>query len=303
MSEEAPFERPHPAKAGMRTTLIGVGLNFLLALVKGAAGFLGNSYALVADAVESMSDVVSSLVVWAGLRISVRPPDEDHPYGHGKAEPMAAMVVSLALFGAAYAIARHSIHEIRTPHHAPAPFTLVVLLAVIATKELLFRYVIDVGHESGSTAVQTDAWHHRSDAITSAAAFVGITIALIGGPGWESADDWAALFASFIIVFNAWRLLRIAVAELTDASPDASVAEHVRQVAAGVSGVEDLHNCLVRKMGFDYFVDLDVIVDRDLPVHRAHDIAHDVQNAIRRSMPMVSKVLVHIEPTGKRREG
>ncbi len=288
----------HPAVRGARSTLLGIALNLILALVKGIAGYAGNSYALIADAIESLSDVFSSMVVYVGLRIAMKPPDENHPYGHGKAEPMAATAVSIALFAAALLITVESIREIITPHHAPAPFTLWVLAGVVATKEILFRYVFRVGQEVESMAVKTDAWHHRSDAITSALAFVGISIALIGGPGFEPADDWAALAAAGIIIFNAIRLLRPAIYELSDAAPAAEIEAQVRRVAATVSGVTSLDRCYVRKMGFDYYVDLHVMVDGDLSVREGHRIAHEVQDTVRQAYPRIAKVLVHIEPEG-----
>ena len=281
----------------MRTTLLGIFINALLALLKGVAGFLGNSYALIADAIESTSDVASSLIVWLGLKIASKPPDADHPYGHGKAEPLAATIVSLALIGAAITIAIQSTREIITPHHAPAPFTLVVLVAVVATKESLFRFVFKVGVAVGSTAVKTDAWHHRSDAITSAAAFTGISVALIGGPGYESADDWAALFASIIIVFNAYRLLRPAIGEVMDVAPPSEIEAEIRKVASGVQGVVGLEKCYIRKMGFEFYVDLHVAVDGDISVRRGHEVAHCVKAAILVANPRIRNVLVHIEPT------
>jgi cation diffusion facilitator family transporter len=286
------------ARQGMRSTLVGIGANLLLAVTKGVAGILGHSYALIADAVESSMDIASSLIVWLALRYSVKPPDENHPYGHGKAEPLAGMAVSLALFAAATGIAIESVKEIRTPHHAPAPFTLVVLVLVIAVKETLFRYVFKVGDSTRSTAVKSDAWHHRSDALTSGGAFVGISIALIGGVGYESADDWAALFAAFIIALNAYLLLRPALDELTDAKPDPALEAQVRHVAGRIPDVIGTHKCHVRKMGFDYYVDLDVIVDGGMTVRRGHEIAHDVQDAIRAANPLFTKVLIHVEPPG-----
>lgn len=286
----------HPAFAGFRSTLIGICVNLVLALVKGAAGVLGHSYALTADAIESTSDVVSSMVVWLGLRISTRPADANHPFGHGKAEPMAGVLVALALFGAAISIAVQSMGEIRVPHVTPAPFTLLVLVLVVVVKEALFRFVFRVGEDVGSTAVKGDAWHHRSDAITSAAAFVGIGIALVGGKGWEAADDWAALFASGIIAYNATRILRPALLELSDAAPDSSVERRVREIASHVHGVAGLHRCWVRKVGFEYFIELDVLVDGAMPVRQAHAIAHRVQDAVRAVMPSVIRVVVHVEP-------
>lgn len=286
----------HPAIHGIRTALIGIIVNAALALVKGIAGFVGNSYALIADAIESASDVVTSLVVIGGLRIAAKPRDENHPYGHGKAEPVAAMIVAFSLFGAAATIILQSIHEIITPHHAPAPFTLIVLVLVVIAKETLFRFVFRVGEQVESTAVKTDAWHHRSDAITSAAAFVGISVALIGGIGYESADDWAALFASVIIIYNAYRLFRPALDEVMDTAPPASIEVQVRSTALAVPGVLKLDKCYVRKMGLDYFVDLHVVIDGSISVREGHLIGHNVKDAICASNKRIMDVLIHIEP-------
>ena len=286
---------PHPVHRGLRSTLIGIVANTLLAAIKGTAGFLGNSYALIADAIESTTDIASSLIVWSGLKISALPPDADHPYGHGKAEPLAAVVVSFTLIAAAIGIAIQSVREILTPHHAPAAFTLAVLVLVVVTKETLFRFVFNVGQGINSTAVKSDAWHHRSDAITSAAAFVGISISLIGGVGYESSDDWAALFASTIILFNAYRILRPAINEVMDSAPSSDVDRSIRQAAQQVEGVIALEKCLIRKTGFSYYVDLHVTVDGALSVRHGHDIARQVKQAIRTSNPHVAEVLVHIE--------
>lgn len=291
----------------MRATLVGMLINALLAAVKGAAGVLGHSYALVADAIESASDILTSFVVLLGLRMAGKPADKNHPYGHGKFEPLAALVVGLTLAGAAIVIAIESVSEIRTPHHAPEKFTLVVLLGVIFAKEILFRYVVRVGATTGSIAVRADAWHHRSDALTSLAAFLGISIALLGGPGYESADDFAALIAAGIIVVNAIFVMKPALAELIDTAPDPEIAQKVREIAVGVAGVLGTHKCNVRKVGFDFFVDLDVLCDPESSIRQGHEVAHDVGEAIHAALPFVSKVLVHVEPAddyGRRsREG
>lgn len=286
----------NPATEGIRSSLIGVTTNIVLAIFKGVAGYLGHSYALIADAIESLSDVVSSLIVAAGLKVASLPPDENHPYGHGKAEPIAATLVGLALVAAATTIAIQAIDEIRTPHYAPAPFTLLVLIAVIITKEMLFRFVFKVGDSVSSTAVKTDAWHHRSDAITSLAVFIGISIALIGGKGYESADDWAALIASAIIIFNAYRLLRPAVGEVMDAAPSSEIIESVREAATAISEVIGVEKCFVRKMGFDYFVDIHIWVDGSVSVSTGHDIASRVRDIIKESNRHIVDVLVHVEP-------
>ena len=281
---------------GLRTTLIGIFSNLFLAITKTATGYLGNSYALIADGIESLSDVISSIIVYSGLKIAVKPPDENHPYGHGKAEPLAASLVALALIIAAIVIIILSIIEIINPHHAPEPFTLIVLLGVIIVKESLFKFVFKVGDTIESTAVKTDAWHHRSDAITSAAAFVGISIALIGGDGYESADDFAALVAAGIIIFNAYKLLKPAVRDLMDHSPSERVEIQIRESAKKVIGVIALDKCKIRKMGFEYYVDLDIIVDGEISVRNGHQIAHDVKEVIRSYNPRVANVLIHIEP-------
>ncbi|CAA9442704.1 MAG: Cobalt-zinc-cadmium resistance protein [uncultured Phycisphaerae bacterium] len=295
MTDGVPAIR-HPAHEGMRSVLIGVVANALLAIAKGLAGFFGNSYALIADAIESAFDIFTSILVWFGLRYASRPPDENHPYGHGKAEPLVACVVSMTLMAAAFLIGVESVREIQRPHHAPAPFTLVVLVVVVVAKELLFRSVARTGEEMGSTAVKTDAWHHRSDAITSGAAFIGISIALVGGPGYESADDFAALLAAGVIAFNAVHLLRPALAELLDAAPPKELADDVRRAAAGVGGVLGLDKCVVRKVGLDLYVDLHVRVHGQLTVHDGHRIAHDVKDAIQADNARVRDVIIHVEP-------
>jgi cation diffusion facilitator family transporter len=286
------------ASRGRRSTVIGASLNVLLAAGKITGGILGHSFALVADGIESLADILSSMVVYVGLKYAVKPRDDNHPYGHGKAEPIAALAVGLALVGAAISIAVQSLREIVTPHALPAPFTLIVLAGVLVIKEILFQYVVRIGKEIDSLAVQTDAWHHRSDAITSALAFVGISIALIGGAGWESADDWAALLASFIILYNAFGQVRPALAELSDVAPPKTIQDQVKAVAKLVPGVEDLEKCLVRKMGLEFYVDLHVIVDGALSVREGHRIAHEVKDAILDAYPRIAEVLVHIEPGG-----
>ena len=290
------IKHSHPAGKGIRSTIIGIIANLLLAVTKGLAGFFGNSYALIADAIESTSDVFSSIIVLSGLKIASKPRDANHPYGHGKAEPIAAVIVALALFGAAIVIVIQSVREVITPHHAPEPFTLIVLVGVVIIKELLYRYVFRVGIEVQSTAVMTDAWHHRSDAITSAAAFIGISIALIGGVGWESSDDIAALFASAIIAYNAYRLIKPAINEIMDAAPPPHVEENVRKVAMAIEGVAGLDKCYVRKMGLEFYIDLHVVVSGEISVTQGHWISHKVKDAILSSNPKISDVLIHIEP-------
>ena len=281
--------------SGLRLSIIGLMLNIGLATIKLLAGLLGHSYALVADAVESMTDIFGSVVVWSGLKIAAVPPDEQHPYGHGKAEALAAMIVAAMLIAAGLGIAAAAVREIITPHHAPAAFTLWVLLGVVAAKEILFRVGHEISRRSGSTAVLADAWHHRSDAITSLAAAIGITIALIGGEAWAPADDVAALVASAIIVWNAIRIMRPSLHELMDAEPTALIND-VRAAAAGVDGVVGVETVRARKSGTRYWVDMHIEVDPEMTVHDAHELAHRVKGAIRTAFPTVTDVLIHVEP-------
>jgi len=285
-------------ETGLRLSKLALVINFALAVIKIATGVLGNSYVLIADGIESTADIFSSFVVWSGLRLSALPADENHPYGHGKAETIASVIVSVLLLGAATLIAVQSIHEILTPHHAPAWFTLPVLLVVIVVKETLFRFAFRAGQSLESTALQGDAWHHRSDALTSAAAFVGISIALIGGPGYENADDWAALLACGVIAWNGLRLLRAALDEVMDASVSPDVVSDVKRLASGVEGVVAVEKCRIRKSGLHLSLDIHVVVGGDLSVRRGHEIAHQVKDRLLGSAYRINDATVHIEPDG-----
>ena len=286
---------------GLRATFAGLTVNVVLAGGKLAAGIFGNSHALVADAVESFADVFSSIVVWRGLVIAAAPADQEHPYGHGKAEPIAAALVSTMLLVAAGSIAISSLKEVLAPKEGPRPYTLLVLVAVIVIKEGLFRFVRNEAKAVDSPAVKTDAWHHRSDAITSLAAAIGISISLVGGKGYESADDIAAIVAAGIIAWNGWGMLKPALAELMDTAPSQTFHDDVRQLAAGIAGVEQVEKCVVRKMGYHHYVDMHVQVDPQMPVLQAHEIAHQVKDKVRNALPTVRDVLVHIEPSSVRK--
>src|SRR5881394_1173259 len=295
----SPERHPHASainlQTGARIALFGLAINVVLASVKIVAGFFGNAYVLIADGIESAMDVGGSIIIWGGLKVASRPPDPTHPYGHGKAEPIAAVIVAIGVLAAAVGLAIQSVREIFLPHHGPAPYTLGILIVVIVVKEFLFRYVNRIGRDVESTAVQTDAWHHRSDALTSAAAFIGISVALIGGKRWQSADDWAALFACAVIAANGIRLLRPAFYEIMDTAPR-KIVKSVCSVASTVPGVIEVENCRARKMGLDFYVDLHVGVDGNISVHEGHEIAHRVKNAIQQNDSRVADVLVHIEP-------
>ncbi len=282
--------------SGTRTALLGVVVNLLFAIVKGVAGFLGNSYALIADATESLADVFTSGVVVLGIRFSLKAPDDNHPYGHGKAEPVVSIIVSLTLLVSAILIAVQGVHRILTPHHGPAVYTAIILVVVIAIKEILFRYEYRKGNELNSSAMKADAWHHRSDVVTSFTALTGICIALIGGKNYVTADAWAALVASLIITYNSFKIFYPAFNEIMDTAPSKNIVEKVKVIAGTVDGVMATEKCHVRKMGRYYYVDLHVMVNENLSVKEGHAIAHRVKDKLLAAGINVYDVLVHIEP-------
>lgn len=270
--------------------------NTCLAIIKGLAGFFGNSYALIADAIESTTDIFASFLVLFGIKYSNRPADENHPYGHGRAEPLITFLVVGFLVTSATIIAYESIANIQTPHDLPKSWTLFVLGAIIIWKEYSFQTVMKRSIETNSSSLKADAWHHRSDAITSVAAFLGISIALVLGKGYESADDWAALFASGFIIYNSFLIFRPALGEIMDEHLYDDLIEHVRQVASNVEGIIDTEKCFIRKSGMKYHVDLHAIVSAEISVKEGHQLAHILKDTLRKEIPELGHVLIHIEP-------
>ncbi|HEV7350915.1 cation diffusion facilitator family transporter [Telluribacter sp.] len=296
MQDQPTYSQTHLSEKGLKTTLLGLVVSAVLAIMKALGGIFGNSYALIADSIESTIDIFSSAMLWLGLKWSAKPADKDHPYGHGKIEALLAVGISLALFTAAVLIIRQSIENIRTPHQAPAPFTLGILIVVIAIKELMYRYVLKTGVEMNSEVVKADAFHHRSDAITSVAAFIGISIGLLGGEGYEVADDWAALLAAGIIIINSYLILRPALGELLDENLDPELTIRVKNLAEQVPEVIKVEKCHIRKMGIMNYADLHIWVDKDLTVEKGHEVAHRVKGRIQTELPQFTGVLIHIEP-------
>lgn len=284
-------------KTAVRATLISIVGNTALAVIKWLAGYFGNSYALIADAIESTADIFSSIFVLLGIKYANKPADKNHPYGHGRIEPLVTFVVVGFLIVSATIIAYESIENIKTPHEAPKSFTLYILGAIIVWKEISYHMVMRRAKLTGSTALQADAWHHRSDAITSVAAFIGISIALIMGKGYESADDWAALLAAFIILYNSYRILKPALGEIMDKDMYEDMESSVCQFARSVEGVLNTDKCHVRKTGMTYYIDLHIIVDKNISVKEGHDIAHNLKDKIKEAMPEIADVLIHVEPS------
>lgn len=283
-------------ETAVKTTYFSIAGNTTLALIKGVAGIFGNSYALIADAIESTTDIFASLLVLLGLKYASRPADENHPYGHGRIEPLVTFIVVAFLVISASIIAYESIDNISTPHDLPKPFTLFILGAIIIWKEASFRIVLKKSKETHSSSLKADAWHHRSDAITSVAAFIGISIALYMGPGYEAADDWAALFASGFILYNSYLIFRPALGEIMDEHFYDDLVEEIRIESLKVPGILDTEKCFIRKAGMKYHVDLHAIVNGDLTVKQGHDIAHLLKDTLRNEIPQLGHVLIHIEP-------
>lgn len=283
-------------QTAIKATYFSIIGNTSLAIVKGLAGFFGNSYALIADAIESTTDIFASFLVLFGIKYSNKPADDNHPYGHGRAEPLITFLVVGFLITSATIIAYESIQNIGTPHDLPKSWTLYILGAIIIWKEYSFQLVMKRSKETNSSSLEADAWHHRSDAITSVAAFLGISIALYFGKGYESADDWAALFASGFILYNSYKIFRPALSEIMDEHLYDELVEEIRVVSLTVPGVIDTEKCFIRKAGMQYHVDLHARVEGTITVRKGHDIAHDLKDTLRAKIPSLGHVLIHVEP-------
>ncbi len=289
------------AAEGQKVVLTGVLLNLVLSTGKIAGGLLGRSNALVADGIESLLDLFSSLLIWGALKYAAKPPDEDHPYGHGKAESLASLVGAIILGIAGALIAHNSIVQlIAAAHgaavHLPSPWTLLILICVIGLKETLYQFMARRARRIGSNALLADAWHHRSDAVTSIAAFIGISISLLGGHGYEVADDWAALFACIVIFYSSYNMLKMCLGDMMDArvSPDAE--RTVLKITCSVPGVLSAEKCRIRKSGLSYIADLHIRVSGEISVTEGHDISHRVKDQLLASELPLEDVTVHVEP-------
>jgi cation diffusion facilitator family transporter len=285
-------------QTALKATYFSIVGNSCLAIIKGFAGVFGNSYALIADAIESTTDIFSSFLVLFGIKYSNRPADANHPYGHGRAEPLITFLVVGFLITSATIIAYESLNNIGTPHDLPKPWTLIVLGIIIIWKEYSFRLVLKRSLETNSSSLKADAWHHRSDAITSVAAFIGISIALFLGKGYESADDWAALFASGFILYNSYLIFRPALGEIMDEHLYDDLVDEIRTVSLEVTGIIDTEKCFIRKSGMKYHVDLHAVVDASISVKEGHDLAHLLKDTLREKIFELGHVLIHIEPSG-----
>ena len=283
-------------ETAIKTTYFSIIGNTTLALVKGLTGYFGNSYALIADAIESTADVFASFLVLFGIKYSNKPADENHPYGHGRAEPLVTFLVVGFLITSATIIAYESILNIGRPHELPNPYVLLVLIPIIIWKEISYRIVIKKSKETNSSSLKADAWHHRSDAITSIAALIGVSIALLAGKGYESADDWAALFAAGFILYNSYHIFRPALGEIMDEHKFDDQIKQIREVSATVDGILGTEKCFIRKSGMKYHVELHAIVSATITVKAGHDLAHILKDTLRSEIMELGHILIHIEP-------
>lgn len=284
-------------KTAISTIYISIAGSVGSALLKAIGGLAGNSYALIADAIESTTDIFSSTLVLVGLKYATRPADKNHPYGHGKAEPLITFIVVGFLLVSATYIAIESIKNISTPHDLPKAWTLLILGPLILWKEISFRMVMKKAVETNSSSLKADAWHNRSDAITSVSAFVGISFSLMMGKGYEAADDWAALFASGFIYYNSFQIFRPALGEIMDEHRYDELVEEIRKVSKRVEGIMGMEKCFIRKTGMEYHVDLHAVVKQDLTVREGHDLAHLLADRLKKEIPQLGQVMVHIEPS------
>jgi len=283
-------------RTAIRAAQYSMAGNFVLALIKIAVGVVGHSFAMIADGIESVSDIFSSILVWIGLKYAARPPDRNHPYGHGKAEPLITFLVVGLLIGSAIYIIIQSIYYIRHPHENPEGYVLIILGVIIIIKEWFYHLMKRKSRETKNRMLEADAWHHRSDAITSLAAFVGIGVAVVMGDGYESADDWAALVAAGIILYNAFRIFRPALGEVMDENTHQDLIREIRTLAIEVNGILATEKCFIRKSGMLYYVDLHAVVDGDISVHQGHELAHRLKDHLQTALPEIAEVLIHIEP-------
>jgi cation diffusion facilitator family transporter len=283
-------------KIAYRTIILSIISSVLLALLKGYSGFAGHSDALIADAIESGTDVLASFLVLFGIYYSTKPADDEHPYGHGKAEALVTFGVVGILLISATLIAYNGIQHLSIDQEQPELFTIFVLIGIIIWKELSYRYVLSKGRKTNSLSIQADAWHHRSDAISSLIALLGIGLSLLFGPAFSKADDWAAIAASLFIVYNAYIIFRPALGEILDEHSHHDLIDKIKQMETHVVGVQGIEKCLVRKTGMTYLVDLHLEVAGSISVNEGHRIAHEFKDYLQGQLPEINDVLIHIEP-------
>jgi cation diffusion facilitator family transporter len=299
ISEALEAARMNPERSlqrGQGSALKGILVNGALGAAKLLAGLLGHSYALVADASESFADVLGSCVTLYGLRLAAEPADMTHPAGHGRAETLAAALTAIALLAVGGLIFWHALLSLGESRPAPSPWSLLVLIPVILIKERMFHWMRGRGRETGSAALINDAWHQRSDVVTSVAALTGIIFAWAGGPAWNHADSWAAMLASVWLFGTGLWLLGPTLHELMEGSVDPTLLKFIYETSRSCPGILGIDKVWVRKLGMRLMVDLHVEVEPDISVQEGHRLAHEVKAKLQAELPQVRDVMVHVEP-------
>lgn len=281
----------------IRAAIVGLAINLLLGAVKLAGGLVGHSFALLSDAVNSLGDVVTSTVIVIALWFSQRPPDAEHPYGHSRAEGIAACNVALLVVLSAIAIGWEALRRFGHPQEIPPTWTLAIAASNALIKEALFHYKVRVSRRTGSSAILANAWDHRSDALCSLAVLIGLGIVRWGGETWSGADQVAALVVVLAIVWSASQVFVSSIRELMDLQADEPFVIRVRETAGQVPGVQGVEKLWLRKSGLEYFADIHIEVDPHMTVAAGHEIGHAVKDRLLDEFPLMRDVLVHLEPT------
>lgn len=284
-----------------KITHLSIWINILLTGLKLAAGIFGRSQALIADAIHSLSDFATDLAVLVGLRFSAKPRDEDHTYGHGKYETLAAAVIGLALAFVGIRIAGSAIHRIFDALHGealamPSVFAFWAAVLSIAVKEWLYRATLKVARATGSSSLVANAWHHRSDALSSIATAAGVGAAAFLGDDWLILDPIAALFVSVFLLKIAWRIIREQIGDLTDHSLAPEVCEEILALARAIPGIAEPHNLRTRMVGRIPVIDMHIRLRGDLPLREAHEIASALERALRQRFGKETIANLHLEP-------
>jgi len=279
-----------------RAAALGLFANLVLGIVKLVGGLTGQSFALVSDAVNSLGDAVTSLAVLFALRVAQQPPDDEHPYGHTRAEAIAGSNIALLVIVSALLVGWGAVQRITVPHELPPVWTLWIAAGNVLIKEWLYRYKRAVGRRTKSSALMANAWDHRSDAFCSLAVLIGLGIVRWGGPGWIGADEVAALVVVVVIVWSGAKLFRSSSSELLDSQADEQFVREIRQAAESVPEVRAVETLWVRKSGLEYFADIHIEVDAQLTVADGHRIGHAVKDRLVAQFTNLRDVLVHLEP-------
>ena len=284
------------SRLGIRTALISSFCNVIVAIGKIVFGILGNSFALIADGVESTLDIISSIIVWGGLKIAAEPADDNHPYGHGKAESLAGVIVSTILISAGLGIGYNGIARILSPDlMAPKAFTLYVFIIVIIIKEILYQYTIKVSKLINSTSMKAEAWHHRTDAITTVMALIGVFIAI--NTSYKIADGLAGVLCGCIIIFNGSRILYASSNEVMDTVASDEIYDKIKNITLTHAEIKNIDNCRIRKSGLQYLLDIEIQVDPTITVMAGHKIAHELEDILLQDKNLnIIDIIIHVEP-------